>query len=613
MTGVLTLVAGNGTAGYSGDNGPATSAQLSYPAGVAVDAAGNLYIAGGNRIRKVSNGVITTVAGNGTAGYSGDNGPATSAQLSYPAGVAVDAAGNLYVAGDNRIRKVSNGVITTVAGNGTAGYSGDNGPATSAQLNWPISLAVDGAGNLYIVDNQNFCIRKVSNGLITTVAGNGTQGYSGDNVPATGARLDAPEGVAVDGAGNLYIADGGSDSIRKVSNGVITTVAGNGACCGFGGDNGPATSAELYAPNGVAVDGAGNLYIADSGNDRIRRVSNGVITTVAGGAGAFGDNGPATGADLWAPEGVAVDSSGNLYVADTFSQRIRRVSNGVITTVAGGGSASGPAGGGYSGDNGPAASAQLKRPSGVAVDGAGNLYIADNWNNCIRKVSNGVITTVVSGLRYPAGVAVDAAGNLYIADSGNNRVLKVSNGVVATVAGNGIYGYSGDNGPATSAQLYAPDGIAVDGAGNLYIADIGNYRIRKVSNGVITTVAGNGTYGYDGDNGPAAHAQLGTPSGVAVDAAGNLYIADYMSQRIRKVSNGVITTVAGNGTGGFSGDNGPAAHAQFYAPSGIAVDGAGNLYIADMGNDRIRVLTPSPYRRSLRVERHPTATPTTSR
>jgi uncharacterized protein (TIGR03437 family) len=311
--------------------------------------------------------------------------------------------------------------INTFAGNGTFGYSGDNGPATSAQLNQPWGVAVDAAGNVYIADTVNNRIRKVANGVISTVAGNGTLGYSGDDGPATSAQLSWPGGVAVDSAGNLYVADQNNFRIRKVSNGVITTVAGNGMP-GYSGDNGPATSAKLYGPVGVAVDSAGNLYIADQPNNRIRKVSNGVITTVAG-------NGP----DLY----------GN---------------------------------GGYSGDNGPATSARLNWPEGVAVDFAGNLFIADYRNNRIRKVSNGVITTAIYW-DYPQGVGVDAAGNLFIADN-YGRISKLSNGVITTVAGTGTQGFSGDNGPATGAQLSSPVGVAVEAAGNVYVADFGNNRIR---------------------------------------------------------------------------------------------------------------------------------------
>jgi uncharacterized protein (TIGR03437 family) len=603
-TGVLTLVAGNGTSGFSGDNGPATSAQLANPAGLAVDSAGNLYIAdfGNHRIREVSNGVITTVAGNGTLGFSGDNGPATSAQLDPGSGLAVDSAGSLYIAeyDNQRVRKVSGGVIATVAGNGTPGFSGDGGPATSAQLLYPSGVAVDSAGNLYIADTFNQRIRKVSNGVITTVAGDGTPWFGGDNGPAARAELNLPYAVAVDSAGNLYIADTYNQRIRKIANGVINTVAGGGPSLG---DNGPATNALLDYPQGVATDSAGNLYIADSVHNRIRKVSGGVIATVAGGGSLIGDNGPATSAQLFSPNGVAWGSAGNLYIVD--SGRIRTVSNGVISTVAGIGTF------GFSGDNGPATSAELDYPGGVAVDSAGNFYIADTGNHRIRKVSGGVISTVAGNgtlgfsgddgpatsaqLDYPGGVAVDSAGDLYIADSYNFRVRKVSNGVITTVAGNGAPGVGGGggDGPATSAALSRLSGIAVDSAGNLFIAEFSSGRIRKVANGVITTVAGTGTPGFSGDNGPATSAQLNGPEGVAVDSAGNLYIADFGNSRIRKVANGVIATVAGTGTPGFSGDNGPATSAQLAYPDGVASDSIGNLYVADTSNNRIRILTPT--------------------
>jgi sugar lactone lactonase YvrE len=558
-------VAGNGEiysgAGGSsdlGDNGPATSALLSSPRGVAVDASGNLYIAdlGDDRVRKVSNGVITTVAGHGrlSVGDIGDNGPATGAAVKYPRGVAVDAAGNLYIAdvGNGRIRKVSNGVITTVAGGGTSRL-GDNGPATSAALALPTGVAVDASGNLYIADDRR--IRKVTNGVITTVAG--ADGPLGDNGPATSALLLGAAAVAVDAVGNVYIAEIDNNRIRfltccsSVPTYTIQGFAGNGTY-GYSGDGGPAASAELSFPTAVAVDASGNVYIADYENNRIRKVSNGVITTVAGswggGSSYRGDGGPATSAVLDGPWGVAVDAAGTLYIAE--NTRIRMVSNGVIATVAGGGSSL---------DNGPATSAWLKTPSGVAVD---------------------------------------AAGDLYIADSGHNRICKVSNGVITTVAGGGTSGL-GDNGPATGAALAFPSDVAVDAAGNLYIADSGNKRIRKVSNGVITTVAGkDGTNGYSGDNGLATSAELSFPEGVAVDAAGNLYIADASNATIRMVTNGVIRPVAGRNIACFDwgascGDGGPATSAYLNSPTGVAVDASGKIYIADAFNRRIRVLTPS--------------------
>ena len=302
---------------------------------MALDGSGNLYIADTNnqRIRKVdSSGVITTVAGTGTYGYSGDGGEATAARLRSPSGVALDALGNLYIVDtDNqRIRKVdTSGVITTVAGTGTDGYSGDGAAATAARLNSPSGVALDGAGNLYIADTNNDRIRKVdSSGNISTVAGTGTYGYSGDGGEATAARLRSPSGVALDALGNLYIADKSNHCIRKVdSSGNISTVAGNGTGS-FGGDGAAATSAALWNPWDVAVDWAGNLYIADRGNQRIRKVdSAGVITTVAGtGTGSFGGDGSAaTAAQLNGPEDIALDALGNLYIADTGNGRIRKV------------------------------------------------------------------------------------------------------------------------------------------------------------------------------------------------------------------------------------------------------------------------------------------------
>jgi trimeric autotransporter adhesin len=413
VTGTLNVVAGNGIPGFSGDGGPATSASLSGPYGVAVDAAGNLYISdsNNNRIRKVSygattTGVITTVVGNGNTGFSGDGGQATSAELNVPNGVGVDSSGNLYIADtfNNRIRKVSGGIITTVVGNGTCCFSGDGGPATSAAVSQPVAVAVDSAGNLY-VDTYNR-IRKVSyatstTGLITSVAGNGIAGFSGDGGPATSASLNTPAGVTVDPAGNLYIADSENYRIRKVSSGMITTLAGNGNYR-FSGDGGPATSASLNFPEGVTVDSAaGNLYIADTYNNRIRKLSGGTITTVAGNGntGFSGDGGSATSASLSHPQGVAIDSAHNLYIADYTNNRVRKLSGGTITTVAGNGAFQ------FSGDGGPAPSASIAQPGGVAVDSAGNLYIADTYNSRIRKVSNGTITPFERSLAADASRA----------------------------------------------------------------------------------------------------------------------------------------------------------------------------------------------------------------
>src|SRR5271157_2396715 len=587
-------------------NIPGMSASLGYaPRYLAADQAGDVFFVYENTVLRLdaATNVLTLVAGTGASGFSGDNGPATSAQLNGPTGLAVDSNGSLYIADtlNNRIREVSGGVIATVAGTGTPGFGGDKGQATSALLNGPTGVAVDSNGILYIADTLNRRVRQVaSTGVIATVAGGGTS--LADSVLATKAQLATSIAIAVDPSGILYIADTDNNRVRKVSTGVIATVAGTGTR-GFSGDNGPATGARLGLPSGIALDPNGNLYIADTDNNRIREVSNGVITTVAGGRSSLGDNGPATSAELANPYGLAIDAAGNLYIADSSNNVVRKVANGLITTVVGNGSS------GFSGDNGPAASAQLNGPSGVAVDSAGNLYIADTLNNVVRKVSAGVIATVAgtgtpgSGgdngpptsaqLYAPSGIAVDSSGNLYIADSANNRIRLVSGGVIATIAGTGTPGLSGDNGPAISAQLYAPSGIAVDSSGNLFIADTYNGIIREISNGVISTVAGNGTLGYAGDNGPALRAQLNNPYGIAVDSVGNLYIADTADQRIRKVSSsGTIATVAGNGTPGFSGDSGPAPTAQLNSPYGLTVDSAGKVYIADYNNNRVRLLTP---------------------
>jgi sugar lactone lactonase YvrE len=338
------------------------------------------------------------------------------------------------------------------------------------------------------------------NGLITTVAGNGISGSSGDGGAATNAKLQNPGGVVVDALGDLFISDTASCRIRRVgTNGIINTMAGNGNP-GYSGDGGAATNALLFYPLGVAVDATGNLFIADNLNSRIREVGiNGIITTVAG-EGSFGnfgysgDGGAATNAELNEPSGVVLDLTGNLFIADTGNCRIRKVAtNGIITTVAGNGSP------GYLGDGETATNAELNSPSGVIVDASGNLFIADTYNNVIREVG--------------------------------------TNGIIATVAGNGTQSYSGDGGPATNASLNYPTGVAVDAAGNLFVADFNNNRIREIgTNGIITTVAGNGAGSYSGDGGAATNASLNQPLDVATDAVDDLYIADKLNNRIRKVT-----------------------------------------------------------------------------
>ncbi len=332
----IITIAGNGTQGYSGDGGSAISAKLDHPEGVAIDVAGNLYIAdlSNHVIRKVNtSGIISTFAGTGTAGYSGDGGPATSAKLFSPRGVAIDAAGNLYIAEliNHVIRKINtSGIISTFAGTSTAGYSGDGGPATSAKLYLPASVAIDAIGNIYFTDHGNNVVRKVNtSGIISTIAGTGTAGYSGDGGSATSAKLNEPTGLDIDALGNVYIADYINNVVRKINtSGIISTFAGTGIA-GYSGDGGPATSAKLYWPAGIAVDAFGNLYISDVNNSVIRKVNtSGIISTFAGTGiiGYSGDGGLATMAQLSSClSGLAIDIAGNLYIADRDNNVIREV------------------------------------------------------------------------------------------------------------------------------------------------------------------------------------------------------------------------------------------------------------------------------------------------
>ena len=551
---------------YAGGAPPLTPAvgvemAIGQTQGIAADDAGNGYFISFNCVFRLNrDGVVTRVAGNSRAGFSGDGGPATEAQMDAPNSIALDPAGNLFIAdaGNNRIRRVSlDGMITTVAGNGGRGFWGDGGHGASAEVNRPFSLAVDRDGNLFIAEGPDYTpyapqpkpgnrIRKLSpEGIITTVAGNGAAGFSGDGGPAVEAQLrlnSSPSSIlTTDGEGNLFIADYYNGRIRKVSrDGMISTVLDTGAST-------PDCLASLSgfafgfringycAVNSVAADRLGNLSFTVYGGDEFLEISTYFAILKASPAGIVTTVGPAADAQISYVSSMAVDGAGNLFIADGI--RIRKVSaDGVMVTVAGNGGY-----GRYSGDGGPATAAVLNFPRGVTVDGQGNLFTLEQYH--IRRISPG--------------------------------------GIITTVAALGPCDYSSGSSAAIGAQLLCRAGsIAADLAGNLFIAD--SFSIRKLSpDGTITTVAGNNTQGFSGDGGPATDAQLSFGLTVAVDRVGNLFIGDRGNSRLRKVSpDGIITTIAGNGTSGFSGDGGRATSAQLDGPSGIAVDGAGNVFLA---------------------------------
>jgi uncharacterized protein (TIGR03437 family) len=534
-----------------GDGGPAIAASLSDAEGVAVDSAGNIFIADANdhRIRRIAtDGTISTLAGDGFPGFRGDGGPASAAQLNTPYGIAADSAGNLYIAdlGNNRVRKIgSDGTITTV--NGTETFLA------------PRNVALDAAGNLYVSEFGGHRVRRVGlDGTITTIAGTGTAGFSGDGGSATVAQLNYPAGLAFDSAGNFYIADSSNNRVREVvASGMITTVLGTGA-------PGATIPNQLNVPTGLAIDSAGNLDVADSGNQRIQQLApSGGIQTL-----------PGAGRD------VAADRSGDLFIA-AGSQVLELTPSLKLQTIAGGGAYL------YGGDGGPATVARLNGPVAIALDAAGALYIADQRNARVRKVdASGTITTIAgdgtfgSGpgeLSAPGGVAVNSSGVVYIADQNNDRIQAIfSSGNIVTVAGIAVPGFNGDGLPAASTQIFSPGAMAIGADGAIYFVDKGNQRLREIrSDQTISTLA-----------------QMAA-NGVAVDTSGVLYIADADLHEVFRIDRaGHQDVIAGTGTAGFGGDGGPALAAQLNSPGGVAVDRHGNIYIADTANHRIRVVTP---------------------
>jgi sugar lactone lactonase YvrE len=594
---------------------------------VALALDGTLHWTTGKQVlRRLANSHAVVVAGKDAWGTSGDGGLATEAVLYDVSAITFDASGNLYIACGTSIRKVSasTGIITTVAGNGSYGSTGDGGPATSAAMQ-PLFLVVDAGGNLFISEYHHARVRRVDavTGIITTYAGTGTSGWNGDGLVATETQLSYPSGLAFDTAGNLLITDSNNHRIRRVDqvSRIVSTIVGSGALLG---DGGPATSAKLSTPWDVVVDGSGNLYITDQYHHRIRKVTQatGTITTLAGTTEGFnGDGLHGSTVALSQPRGIVRDAAGDLYFCDSGNKRVRKflaVSETVIT-VAGNGSDN------FSGDGGQALQATLSSPSCVIFDASDNQYIVDQNNNRIRKVTKatGIITTIAGNgefgfsgdggpataakLARPSSIVFDNAGNLLITDQYNHRLRKVTmaTGVITTIAGSGpaspnYYGtHEGDGGPATSARLNQPEYAVVAPNGDIYLSDLQNHRIAKIAAGtnIITTIAGDGAnrttampgvYGFSGDNGAATSARLNLPTCLRLDAAGNLFVADCANSRIRRIaaSDGKITTIAGGGTS--LGDGALATATALFYPTSMVFDADGNLFIADQGNQRVR-------------------------
>jgi len=589
-------------------DGTGTSARFFNPSSVALDSAGNIYVADGgdHTIRKVtSGGVVTTLAG--SSGQPGSNdGSGSGALFLYPYAVAVDASGNVYVAdsGNNNIRKVTAaGSVSTLAG--AVGFAGStDGNGTAALFNMPQGIAVDAAGNVYVADTNNSTIRKVaSTGVVSTLAGAPGQ-TGGSDGTGSSARFYNPFGLAVDAAGNVYVADYDNDTVRKVTPaGVVSTLAGSAGVSGSA--NGQGGAALLNHPEAVAVDGSGTVYVIDTSNQTVREISaGGSVTTLAGTTGVGGNaNGAGPAASFFYPGGIASTGAGVLYIADTGNHSIRAMTSpGVVSTLAGSAGQKGDA-------DGTGSQATFEYPYGASVDGSGNLYVADSGNNSVRKVTTGGSVTTLAGsgglpagssdgsggaarFSNPAGTAADGSGNVYVADAGNSTIRKIApGGVVTTLAG--VAGATGtSDGTGSAARFNAPAGIAVDSAGNIYVADTNNDTIRKISpGGTVTTLAGVGGQTGSSD-GPGGSARFDSPHAVAVDGSGNVYVADFFNSTIREISpSGTVSTIAGSvGLTGFS--DGTGVVARFNQPYAIAVDGSGNVYVADTYNRAIRMIAP---------------------
>jgi sugar lactone lactonase YvrE len=579
-------------------------------------------------------GILHRFAGDGVPGKSGDGGPALNARFYHPHDLSQDAHGNLYLSdlGNDTIRRidVETGIITRVAGSGQRGRGGDGGPALEAELDCTCGVAIDREGNIFLSSEWMNNIRRVdaNTGIIETVYGHiarhypseqgesrpfsgpdlSLMGYHGDGGPAAEAGFRHPEHLAFNSHGDLYVCDNSNDRIRRIemSSGLVSTVLGNGQRAS-NGDGGPATEASTLMPDAICFDAHDNLYVGEKYGFRVRKVdaATGIVTSLVGngvpGFGEEGLHGSQTHCNS-CEAGIYADPDGTVYWGDC-SGRLRRYDGptGIVTTALGGTSVH---------DGGPAEHAFLCGPGGLSVTPDGKIYVADTWNQRIRCIDprTGIIETVAGNgarayggddgpaseayLGNPYDVSVDSRGRVVIADTRHGHVRRIeADGTIRGIAGAVFLWDKGDGGPANCACLIAVQSVAHDADDNIYIGDAGAGRIRRVdhASGLIETVAGTGTVGYSGDGGDARAARIGAPQSICFDGAGNLYFADAACHVVRRVdTNGTICTLVGSGEAGYSPDGTRVAEARLNEPYGVAVSPGGTLYFSDTLNNCVR-------------------------
>jgi len=603
----LAFLAGD-MGGAGNTDGSGAMARFDSPGGVGVDGSGNVYVAdtGNHVIRKVApTGLVSTLAGK--SGFNGaSDGAGPSARFFGPWDVAADATGNLYVTdmGNHTIRRITpQGVVSTMAG--VAGVEGSaDGLGTDARFRHPYGVAIDSTGDLYIADFGNNTIRRMSPaGAVTTLAGSPGEIGSVDG-SAAAARFAHPSGIAAGIGGIVYVSDWFSHTVRSVTSAAtVSTIAGRAFEPGTADGVGP--TAMFWGPHGTATDGAGNVYVVESGNCTVRRISPAnLVSTLAGSARACGAaDGTGGAARFMHPAGIEWAGAGNLYVADQLNHAIRKLTpTGVVTTLVGALPLTG-------GTDGPGASARFNTPGGLAPDASGNIYVADSQNHTVRRIDAfGVVGTVagaagVKGVsdgaaqsarfNAPLGVAADGSGNVYVADSANHTVRKIDlTGTVSTLAGEPGKAGSAD-GVGGSARFNGPAGVAADDAGNVFVSDTGNNTVRKISPaGEVITLAG--AAGLSGStDGVGSAARFDGPHGIGVDAAGNVYVADARNRTLRRITaQRVVSTLAGI-AGNWGSSDGPVGIGRFGLPQGLALDGAGNVYVADLIYNTIRKVDPA--------------------